>query len=81
MSPIRLRVRELRDLKGWTQRELADRAKLRQATVSRLENDLPTSIDLTVLDRLSRVFEVDPGYLLVRVDEIPKASTKRRGRR
>jgi len=66
MTPIMLRVRELREAKGWSQAELARRAGVRQATLSAIENELTTSVDFTVLDRLAKVLEVDPGFLLVR---------------
>jgi transcriptional regulator with XRE-family HTH domain len=39
---------------------------VRQATLSAIENELTTSVDFTVLDRLAKVLEVDPGFLLVR---------------
>lgn len=67
MTPITLRLRELREAKGWTQRDLAEAAHVRIATVSRLENHIPASIDLEVLDRLARALGVDPGFLLARV--------------
>jgi transcriptional regulator with XRE-family HTH domain len=61
-----LRVRELREAKGWSQAELARRAGVRQATLSAIENELTTSVDFAVLDRLAKALEVDPGFLLVR---------------
>jgi len=44
---------------------LADRAGVRQATISQVELGT-TRIDLNVLDRLCAVLEVDPGELLDR---------------
>ena len=67
MSPLRLRVRELREALGLTQAELAERAGVRRATVSRIENAHITSIDMNVLERLADVLAVEPGFLIARV--------------
>lgn len=66
MTPILLRIRELRRARGWTQTELALRAGIRQATVSRLEGNAVSSVKLGVIEKLAAALEVDPGYLLVR---------------
>ncbi len=66
MTPILLRIRELRRARGWTQTELARRAGIRQATVSRLEGNAVSSVNLVVIEKLAAALEVDPGYLLVR---------------
>ncbi len=66
MTPILLRIRELRRARGWTQTELARRAGIRQATVSRLEGNAVSSVNLGVIEKLAAALEVDPGYLLVR---------------
>ena len=66
MTPIALRVKELRTAKGWSQAELARRAGIRRATVNRLENAQIRSLNVEVLEKLARVLEVDPGYLLVK---------------
>ncbi len=66
MTPILLRIRELRRARGWTQTELARRAGIRQATVSRLEGNAVSSVNLEILEKLAAALEVDPGYLLVR---------------
>jgi transcriptional regulator with XRE-family HTH domain len=64
--PIYLRLRELRLALGLTQAELALRAGVRRATVSRLENTRITAIDLTVLEKLADLLRVEPGFLLSR---------------
>jgi transcriptional regulator with XRE-family HTH domain len=66
MTPILLRIRELRRARGWSQAELAGRAGIRQATVSRLESGAVSSISLGILEKIAMALEVDPGYLLVR---------------
>lgn len=66
MSPLVLRVRELREALGLTQAELADRAGVRRATVNRIENARVTAIDLEVLEKLAGVLRVEPGFIIVR---------------
>jgi len=63
---IYLRLREFRRALGLTQSELAARAGIRRATVSRLENSRITSIDLVVLEKLANLLGVEPGFLLSR---------------
>jgi transcriptional regulator with XRE-family HTH domain len=67
MSPLRLRVKELREALGLTQAELAERAGVRRATVNRIENARVTAIDMDVLERLGDALGVDPALLIVRV--------------
>ena len=66
MSPLVLRVRELREALGLTQAELAERAGVRRATVNRIENAKVTAIDLEVLEKLADALGVEPGFILVR---------------
>lgn len=66
MSPLVLRVRELREALGLTQAELAARAGVRRATVNRIENTRVTSIDLEVLEKLADALNVDPGFIITR---------------
>jgi transcriptional regulator with XRE-family HTH domain len=66
MSPIYLRVRELREARGWTQVELAERAGLRRPTISAIENEQTKGVDFDVLERLANALGVDPGFLIVR---------------
>jgi putative transcriptional regulator len=64
MAPLRIRTRTLREAKGWTQGELAERAGVTRATVNRLEKGRPKSIDLDVLEKLAAALEVAPGFLI-----------------
>jgi transcriptional regulator with XRE-family HTH domain len=65
VTPIRVTLREAREAAGLTQTELADRAGVRQATISQIE--LGTSrIDLNVLNRLCDALGLEPGELLER---------------
>ena len=65
MTPIHLRVRELREAKGLSQAELAKSARVRQGTVSKIENDQTSRIDLDVLDRIATALGVDAAMLVV----------------
>ena len=66
MSPLMLRVRELREALGLTQAELADRAGVRRATINRIENAHVTAIDLEVLEKIADALRVEPGFIVVR---------------
>lgn len=67
MSPLVLRVRELREALGLTQAELAERAGVRRATVNRIENARVTAIDLEVLEKIANALGVEPGFIILRV--------------
>lgn len=69
MTAIRLRVRELREARGWSQSELADRAGVRRATVSDIETEKTRGVDFDVLERLASALGVDAGYLVQTVRE------------
>ena len=72
--PIYLRIRELRHALGLTQAELARRAGVRRATVSRLENARVSALDLDVLERVADVLGIEPGFLLTRTQPIRRSS-------
>lgn len=69
MTAIRLRVRELREARGWSQGELAERAGVRRATVSDIELEKTTGVDFDVLERLASALGVDAGFLVETVRE------------
>ena len=73
VSPIYLRVAELRRAKGWTQKELADRAGVSRQTVIRAESEANRRLDYDVLEKLAEAFSVDPAYLIA-------LDSKKRGR-
>lgn len=64
MAPLALRVRELRVAQDISQAELAERAGVRQATISAIERGTTTRIDLDVLERLGKALGVAPGLLI-----------------
>ena len=68
-----LRLREFRQALGLTQAELAARAGVRRATVSRLETARITAIDLVVLEKLANIIGVEPGFLISRT--APRAAS------
>ena len=63
MSYIRLRVREMRETLGWSQRELARRSGVRHATISEAERG--RSINLTTLEKLADALDKDAAILIV----------------
>lgn len=65
MTPLRLRLRELREAKGLTQQALGDIADVRQATISEMESGARQRIDLAILERLASALGVEPGSLIV----------------
>ena len=65
MSPVRLRVRDLRLTRGWTQAELAKRANVRRATINRIENGRTTGVDFDVLERIADAFGLAARSLIV----------------
>jgi transcriptional regulator with XRE-family HTH domain len=80
MSPIALRIRELREAQGISQRELADRARVHQPNLSRLEAGIATRVDLATLERIANALGVDAS-LLVRHERGAATPEPRRGRR
>jgi transcriptional regulator with XRE-family HTH domain len=65
MSYITLRLRELREVRGWSQAELARRAGLQRVTITLIEGHRTKGVDFDTLEKLARALEVDPAYLIV----------------
>ena len=65
MTPVEIRLRDVRKAAGLTQGELAVKASLAQSEISRIETNA-TMISLDVLDRLCRALKCQPGDILVR---------------
>ena len=66
MSRIELRLRELRQAKGMTQVELAERTGIDQGALSRIENGKTRAMDFDVMARLCDALGCDPGDLIER---------------
>jgi transcriptional regulator with XRE-family HTH domain len=64
VTPIKLRVKELREAKGWTQERLANEADVSRITVIRIESDDNKRIDYEVLEKLANALGVDAGLLI-----------------
>ena len=65
MTPLRLRIRELREAKNLSQERLAEMVGVRQATISDHERGKARRIDLDLLEDLAAALGVEPGALLV----------------
>ena len=65
MTPVKIRLREVRKAARFTQVELARRARMDQADISRIEKGAK-AISMDVLDRLCRALKCEPGDILVR---------------
>jgi len=66
MTPLYLRVKELREAKGISQAELARRSDVRRATLSAIEQGQTSGVDFDVLERIALALDVDPGFLVVK---------------
>lgn len=64
MSPVRLRLAELRADRNMSKAGLAKASGVRRATIIELEKGRPTRVALDVLERLAKALEVEPGELL-----------------
>ena len=58
------RVRLLRQDRGWSQKELADKIFVAHSQISRLESGETTNIGSALLVSLAKVFHVSADYLL-----------------
>jgi len=75
VTPIRIRLREIRDEKDLSQQALADLAGVRQATISDLESGNAQGVKFETLERIARALGVEPGDLIERVPAL-RASRK-----
>ena len=64
MTPIRLRVRELREVRGMTQADLAEASGVRRATISTIESGKVKGIHFAILERLADAIGVDAAVLV-----------------
>lgn len=56
MATIYIKVQELLDERGWTQKQLADVTGLRRAAVSEICNNMRTSINREHLEKIADAF-------------------------
>lgn len=64
MSPICIRVRELRKQRGWTQSHLSQLAGITEAALSRIENAQTRGVDFETLEKLAEALDVHPAVLI-----------------
>jgi transcriptional regulator with XRE-family HTH domain len=63
MAPVTVRLKELREARGWTQSDLARESGVPQPTISRIEKGT-SAIDLGVLERLANALDIDAALLI-----------------
>jgi transcriptional regulator with XRE-family HTH domain len=68
-------------LSGLSQLELADKAGVRQATISELESGKTRRLDFDVLERLAAALGVPATRLLEDADDRTEEREKKRGRK
>jgi transcriptional regulator with XRE-family HTH domain len=64
MSSLKVRVRQERQRRGWTQQELADCVGVRRATISDLERRTVRRLDLGLLERIAKALRVPAKRLI-----------------
>ena len=64
MAAIQVRVKELRQLKGWSQAELARQSGVGQSTISGIEAGNTDGVSLGIVEKLARALGCDPAYLI-----------------
>ena len=64
MTPVSVRVREIRTQRGWSQAELADRSGVSVVALNRLENGRTKGVTFDTLDRLAKALSVHAGVLI-----------------
>ena len=69
VTPVSLRIAELRQLKGWSQSELARRSGVPQSTISRLELRQVGVVGLDVLEKLANALGVNAAVLIEHTPE------------
>ena len=79
--PVTLRLKELREVKGWSQAELARRADVNQAIISRLESGTTKSVNFRNLEKLALALGCSPGYLVMSTQAIPERRVRKLGKR
>jgi putative transcriptional regulator len=64
VTPVSLRLTELRAQKGWSQAELSRRSGVAQSTISRLEAGKLDSVSLPQLEKLAKAFDIHAALLI-----------------
>jgi transcriptional regulator with XRE-family HTH domain len=74
MTPLSVRVADLRAAKGWTIDKLAEESGVSRATIIRLEQKQTTRVDFDVLEKLADALGVNASVL---IDHRPAARGKK----
>ena len=69
MTPLVLRLKQLRKAAGLTQAQLAEKVGVYQGTISDHERGKATRIDLSLIERLAETLGVEPGELFERAPD------------
>lgn len=64
VTPIRIRLREVRELRGLTQAELAERSGVGRPTISNIETGKTSGIDFDVLEKLATALGINAAMLI-----------------
>ena len=64
MSIIGTRIKELRILSGLSQEELGSRVGVQRAAINKYEKGSVTNIPLSTIEKMARVFDVSPNYIV-----------------
>ena len=69
VTPIRIRLKQVRESRGLTQVELAAASGVRRATISDIENGKTSGIDFEVLERLATALGVNAAVMIEHTSE------------
>jgi transcriptional regulator with XRE-family HTH domain len=64
VTPVRIRLREIRESKQLSQAALAELSGIRKATISDIENAKTNGVDFDTLERLANALGVDAALLI-----------------
>ncbi|GED35013.1 helix-turn-helix transcriptional regulator [Brevibacillus centrosporus] len=78
MITIGQRIKELREQRGWSQDQLAEKLDMNRANISNYERGIITNIPSDVITKLADVFQKSTDYILCRTsddggDDVPAA--------
>ena len=65
MTPVEIRLREVRKDRELTQVQLAERSGIHQSVISRIEAGT-SAVSLDILERLCEALGCEPGELIIR---------------
>ena len=75
VTPVRIRLKEVRESRGLTQVELAERSGVGRPAISNIETGKTSAIDFEVLEKLATALGVNAAVL---VEHTPEQSGKRK---